>query len=241
MMTTSDGAADQGRTTSDHESALDHLGHASPVVTRLHELVVPIVADLGLDLYDLEFAGGFVRITVDTHPGSPGGVDVDQLARVTRLVSRELDHVDPIPGHYTLEVSSPGLERNLRTPQHFARETGKPVAIRLRHASQGERRVAGTLVGAGPDSFTVRDDAGAERVISYADVDRARTVFVWEAQPKPGRRKSGGAGGSSPAKGPARAGGTSSSSRTPADFAGRKDDTPDDEMSKQEDQESAES
>lgn len=237
MMTTSDSASsEQGGRTSGHES--------NPIVARLHELVQPIVVDLGLDLYDLEFAGGVLRITVDTLPGSPGGVDVDQLSRVTRLVSRELDHVDPIPGHYTLEVSSPGLERNLRTSRHYAREIGKVVAVRLRHAAQGERRVTGTLVAAGEDSFTVRDESGAERIVSYADVDRARTVFVWEAQSKPtGAKKSGrAAGGARAGKGPARNGGASGSSRSPADFSVRNDeDLADDDMNEQEDQENAES
>ncbi|MFM7872889.1 MAG: ribosome maturation factor RimP, partial [Actinomycetota bacterium] len=162
----------------------------SPLVSRLTDVVLPIVSDLGLDLYDLEFSGGLLRITVDTPPGSPGGVDVDQLSRVTRLVSRELDHLDPIPGHYTLEVSSPGLERNLRLPRHFAREVGKTVAVRLRNVVQGERRVTGILVEAGSEAFTVRQESGAERVVPYLDVDRARTVFVWEARPKPGQSKS---------------------------------------------------
>ena len=57
-----------------------------------------------------------MRVTLDTPPGSDGGVDLDQLALATRLISRELDHQDPIPGKYTLEVTSPGVERTLRTP-----------------------------------------------------------------------------------------------------------------------------
>lgn len=215
----------------------------SPLVTRLIDVVLPIVSDLGLDLYDLEFSGGLLRITVDTPPGSPGGVDVDQLSRVTRLVSRELDHLDPIPGHYTLEVSSPGLERNLRLPRHFAREVGKTVAVRLRNVVQGERRVTGVLVDAGPEVFTVRDDAGAERVVPYADVDRARTVFVWEARPKPGQSKSGrrsrGVSETSSSDGPS--GATSGSSQAPADFRVRDDDEILDDEMHLDDQENAES
>src|SRR5690606_6831969 len=62
----------------------------SPVVQRVRELVLPIVADLGLDLYDVEQRGGTLRITVDTLPGSPAGIELDQLALATRLISREL-------------------------------------------------------------------------------------------------------------------------------------------------------
>jgi ribosome maturation factor RimP len=79
------------------------------ITERVRALVQPIVDDLGLELYDLEYAGGMVKVTIDTPPGSPGGVDVDQLSRATRLISRDLDHADPIPGQYTLEVSSPGI------------------------------------------------------------------------------------------------------------------------------------
>ena len=196
-------------------------GPSGSVLDRVTALVAPIVGDLGLDLYDLEFAGGTLKITVDTHPGSPGGVDVDQLSRVTRLVSRELDHVDPIPGHYTLEVSSPGLERNLRLPRHFAREIGKSVAVRLRHATGGERRVSGVLTASGPESFTVLDDQGGAREIRYDDVDRARTIFVWEAQDKPGKKgakKGAEKGASARPKGPGHVGRTSSSAASPADF-----------------------
>jgi len=213
-----------------------------PVVDRVLTLIQPIVDDLGLDLYDLEFGGGVLKITVDTPPGSPGGIDVDQLSRVTRLVSREFDHADPIPGHYTLEVSSPGLERTLRTPRHFGREIGKKVAIRLRHLVQGERRVTGDLIAAGLDTFTVRLDSGVEQVINYDDVDRARTVFVWEAQPKPGK-KSGSKKKSSSTKSSSDTGTPSSSTVAPADFQDLSDENDMNELVDTEfdDQESAES
>ncbi len=96
----------------------------SPVIRRVRDLVEPIASDLQLDLYDVEQRGGTMRVTLDTPPGSEGSVDLDQLALATRLISRELDHSDPIPGKYTLEVTSPGVERTLRTPAHFQREGG---------------------------------------------------------------------------------------------------------------------
>ena len=107
---------------------------------------------------------------------------------MTRLVSRELDHDDPVPGHYTLEVTSPGLERSLRTPAHFQRELGKTVALRLRDIGEGgERRVQGALVAAADDGVVVALDDGTERTISYDHIDRAKTVFVWGPSPKPGK------------------------------------------------------
>ena len=85
-------------------------------IERVRALVTPIITDLHLDLYDLEFRGGTLRITVDTPPASPGGVDLDVISLATRLIGREFDHHDPVPGHYTLEITSPGLERTLRIP-----------------------------------------------------------------------------------------------------------------------------
>ena len=156
-------------------------------VERVTRLVAPLVADLKLDLYDVELRGGTLRITVDTPPGSTGGVTLDTLALVTRMVSRDLDHDDPMPGHYTLEVTSPGLERSLRTPKHFQRELGKVIAVRLRDTTSGERRVQGALTSA-DDAQIVVDVDGEPRTIAYDQIDRARTVFEWGPAPKPGSR-----------------------------------------------------
>lgn len=158
-------------------------------VDRVTRLVAPLVADLKLDLYDIELRGGTLRITIDTPPGSSGGVTLDTLALVTRMVSRDLDHDDPMPGHYTLEVTSPGLERSLRTPLHFRREVGKVVAIRLRDTVNGERRIQGALTAAGDADLTIDVD-GAPRTVGYDQIDRARTVFEWGPAPKPGKAPS---------------------------------------------------
>lgn len=159
---------------------------------RVRELVAPIIADLSLDLYDLEFRGGTLRVTIDTPPGSAGGVTLESIALATRLIGKEFDQHDPVPGHYTLEVTSPGLERTLRTPAHFQRELGKTVAIRLRDAGSAERRINGVLSAADDRTITVVLDAPAadgslERTVAYEQIDRARTVFVWGPAPKPGQ------------------------------------------------------
>ncbi len=150
------------------------------VVERVRLLVAPIVADLGLEIYDLELASGVLRLSVDTPPGQPSGVTLDNIALVSRLVSRELDHNDPMPGRYTLEVSSPGLERPLRTPAHFLRELNKVVSVRLHHAIDGRRRLQGVLLRADDRAIVVcLDDTGTEMSVSHSDIERARTVFVW--------------------------------------------------------------
>ncbi len=158
------------------------------VVERVHPLVHPILADLGLDLYDLEHAGGTLKVTVD----KAGGVDLEDIALATRLISRELDHSDPIPGRYTLEITSPGLERPLRTAEHFRRAVGRKVNVRTLPHVAGDRRIEGDLVAFHDDQLTVRitetgPALGTERTLSVVDVERARTVFEWGGAPKPGK------------------------------------------------------
>ncbi len=186
-------------------------------IDKVRTLVAPIIADLHLDLYDLEFRGGTLRVTLDTPVGSVGGVNLDTIALATRLIGRELDHHDPVPGHYTLEISSPGLERTLRTPAHFQREIGKTLAIRLRDTGAEARRVQGVLVAATDTEATVKlDEPDAdgidERIIAYGQIDRARTMFVWGPTPKPGGKP---VGGTAKKKAPARSTGPTPATRRP--------------------------
>jgi ribosome maturation factor RimP len=155
------------------------------VSDRVRDLVAPICTDLGLELYDVEHTAGKVRVTVD----KPGGVDLEALSVVTRLISRELDERDPVPGRYQLEVSSPGLERPLRTPAHYQRAVGQPVSIRLLPGHGEARRIAGVVVEADEAAVTVEpeDGSGSRVRLRYADIERARTTFAWGGQPKPGK------------------------------------------------------
>lgn len=164
---------------------------ASTEIDRVHALVAPIAADLQLDVYDIERRGATMRVTLDTPPGSEGGITLDSLSLATRLISRELDHEDPVAGHYTLEVTSPGLERQLRTPAHFQREAGKTITARLRDPQADPRRVQGVLTAADETSATLLLDDGTERTLALDDIDKARTVFEWGPKPKPGKQPSG--------------------------------------------------
>jgi ribosome maturation factor RimP len=159
-----------------------------PVLSRVRQLIAPIAADLGLDVYDIEQRGGTLRITLDTPPAAAGGVTLDTLALASRLMSKELDQYDPIPSRYTLEVTSPGVERTLRVPAHFQREVGKAVAIRLANVDAEQRRVHGVIVAADAEGVTLHVD-DTDRRIAYSDIDRAKTVFEWGGQPKPGKKQ----------------------------------------------------
>ncbi|MEP7045312.1 MAG: ribosome maturation factor RimP [Ilumatobacteraceae bacterium] len=165
---------------------------------KVERLITPIVSDLQLDLYDLEFRGGTLRVTIDRPEGVEEGLDMEAIALASRLIGRELDHDDPMGGHYTLEVTSPGLERSLRVPAHFQKSIGKTVALRLRdivtaEGERSERRLQGVLIAADDQSVTIQlnDAAATERVVPYDKIDRARTVFEWGPAPKPGKAPTG--------------------------------------------------
>lgn len=156
------------------------------VVDRVRELVAPLVAAEDAELYDVEHNGGVVRVLVDR----AGGVDLDTLARLTRLIGRTLDDHDPVPGRYTLEVSSPGLERPLRTVEHFRSALDTEIRVKTRPHVEGDRRVRGVLVAVDDDGIEVRTDDGGVRRIAHDDIARARTVFEWGPPPRPSGRRS---------------------------------------------------
>ena len=184
--------------TSSNESAGTNVAGTNVIATRITELVTPIVSDLGLDLYDLEFNSGVVRVVVDTKPGllgedgQPAGVNLEKIGVLTRLISKEFDHSEPVPGRYTLEVTSPGLERNLRLPRHYVREVNKVISVRLTAPleNSNERRVQGLLVSADDREITVRNASDVEIAINYSMIDRARTVFEWKPTSKEEARHS---------------------------------------------------
>ena len=148
---------------------------------RVSQVVAPLLADRGLELFDVEFRSGTLRVSVDR----PGGIDLDAIATATQEVSALLDQEDLVPGErYTLEVSSPGVERPLRTPEHFRRYVGTTVSIKATADVDGERRVQGTLDAADDEGVTVDG-----RTFAYTQIERARTVFEWGPAPKPTTKK----------------------------------------------------
>jgi ribosome maturation factor RimP len=148
-------------------------------VERVQRLVAPLLEAHGLTLFDVELKQGILRISIDKPDGAP--VDLDAITDATRVVNDVLDREDPIEGRYSLEVSSPGLERPLRTPEHFRRFVGTTVSVKTHPHVDGERRIEGNLDGADDDGITI-----AGRRLSYEEIERARTVFEWGGQPKKG-------------------------------------------------------
>lgn len=156
-------------------------------------LVEPLAAAEGADVYDVTFAGGKLAVAINRR----GGIDLDTLADISRELGERLDADDVIGGSYTLEVTSPGLERPLRVPEHYAGAVGEDVTIRTTPDTEGERRVRGTIVDADDTAVTVdlEDDGDGtskgRRTLAYGDIERARTTFSWGPQSKPRQSKPG--------------------------------------------------
>lgn len=157
----------------------------SELVSRVVEDVVRrVLAGSDLELYDVEIGQGVVRVTVEAE----GGVDLDLISLVSGRVSEALDGASALDleGPYTLEVSSPGLERALRRPEHFRWAVGSEVAVRTRAQVPGGRRLEGQLAEADDEGFWLELEGGERRRLGYGDVDRAHTVFRWGAERRGG-------------------------------------------------------
>ena len=152
------------------------------------ELLGPTIESLGLELLGIEYlpapGGATLRLYIDV-PAGEGGADlrtvtIDDCEAVSREVSAQLDVADPISGNYTLEVSSPGLDRPLFTPVQFARFLGEQAKVALKLPQDGRRRLQGTILRVGADSVVFALD-GAEFTVAADNIDKARLVPDWAA------------------------------------------------------------
>ena len=149
-------------------------------IDKVERVVAPVVLSSGLELIDVEVQSGTVRVTVDRS----GGLDLEAIGSATSAISRALDEADAVPGgRYELEVSSPGLERRLRRPEHFKAHVGVAVSIKTKPGTAGERRIEGVIASADAEGIRIEGDGieGGSRKLAYRDVDRAHTIFDWRA------------------------------------------------------------
>lgn len=141
---------------------------------ELIDLLEPTVNALGYELIDLDLnsgGGGLVRLFIDKDPA----VTLDDCEYVSRQVGDLLDVEDPLPGGYVLEVSSPGLDRRLRTPEHFASVVGAEVRVELKRAIDGRRRFRGYLTAADETQIEIEGD-GMNWQLPLAELSVARLV-----------------------------------------------------------------
>jgi ribosome maturation factor RimP len=148
------------------------------VTQRVWELMEPLALSEGLELVDVQYRpeGGrtVLRLLIDR---PAGGVTLDQLAAVSREAGDVLDAHDVIHGHYNLECSSPGLDRPLVRPPHFARAVGQRVRVRTRQPVEQRRQFRGVLESAGDDGITVRDTAGLAVFLPFAAIEKANIEY----------------------------------------------------------------
>jgi len=158
-----------------HFLVLKQMVSLSMTSDELAKLLEPTIVRLGYELWNLELKvggkHGVLRLFID----KADGVGLDDCEKVSLAVSALLDVEDPLPGHYDLEVSSPGLDRKLTKVEHFQRFTGEILKVQMRFPIEGRRRYRGTLVSSDDESIVVEVD-GESHTLPVATIDTARLV-----------------------------------------------------------------
>jgi ribosome maturation factor RimP len=150
------------------------------LLEKVREIVVPATEAVAYEVVEVEWkreqGSWILRIFIDNPQG--GRISHDDCERVSRQVSAALDVSDVIPHHYSLEVSSPGLDRPLRTPEHFRRFIGQKARVRLRLGVEGRRNFSGEIVSVSDEGKAVTLSVdGKEWVLPLADLDRANLEY----------------------------------------------------------------
>ena len=180
--------------------------------TQISELLSPTVQALGLELLGIEYlpapGGATVRLYIDVQEAERDTrqVNIEDCEAVSREVSAQLDVEDPITGNYTLEVSSPGVDRPLFTLAHFVRHVGESVKAVLKLPQEGRRRLLAKIIRV--DGQDILFDAdGHDLLVAFDNIDKARLVPDWAAlglaPEKPGGGKKKADSNASNAKKPA--------------------------------------
>lgn len=142
---------------------------------RIRELASAVVEDDGFELVDVELAGFGARTVVRIIVDRPGGILLEECALVSRQLSPLLDDTDLIPHRYTLEVSSPGLNRPLVTPRDFQRRIGELIRVRFLKAGGGETESRGKLLDCGEEEILIETETGIQAV-PFSAVRKAKVI-----------------------------------------------------------------
>jgi len=157
---------------------------------QIFETLGPVITTLGADLLEVDFSGGHLMLVVDAE----GGISSDKVAQVNRTCSLVITQQELIKTEFTIAATSPGLERNLKTKEHFARAVGSDVSVRLGPGSDISK-VEGRLVSFDDDILSIEatefNGTPMEKSVqvSYLDVAKAKTVFDWKAAFKADKKK----------------------------------------------------
>lgn len=151
----------------------------SRAADELNRIVEPTVTSMGYELVGIEYLGQGRHTVVRIYIDSDNGITVDDCGDVSHQVSALFDVEDPIKGPYTLEVSSPGLDRPLFTAEHFARFTGNVVQLRTHRPLNGRRKFKGLLKGIDDNGVITLDVDGLTVEIDFNEVEKAQLVPEW--------------------------------------------------------------
>ena len=139
-------------------------------------LLEPTVTTMGYELLGVEYLAQGKHSRLRVYIDSPEGIGLQDCEQVSHQVSGLLDVEDPIHGHYSLEVSSPGLDRPLFRPAHYARFAGQRLKLRLRLARNGQRNFHGRIKRVEDEEIYISMDDGSELVLSCQDIEKAHLV-----------------------------------------------------------------
>jgi ribosome maturation factor RimP len=159
------------------------MGRKEEILEKVRQLAAPLAAQEGLELVDVELGGGGGRQTLRLYIDRAGGVSLEDCTAVSRALSTALDVEDPIQGAYDLEVSSPGLDRPLRTPEHFQKFSGSKVRVKTfapLPECENRKTFVGILKGY-EDSAVVVDVDGKVFRIPRSQVSKANVEPVFES------------------------------------------------------------
>ncbi|CCQ75716.1 ribosome maturation factor RimP [Magnetospira sp. QH-2] len=145
---------------------------------RIAELIGPTIEDMGYDLVRVQTTGNrHMTLQIMAEPSDGRDMNVDDCATVSRAVSALLDVEDPIEQNYTLEVSSPGLDRPLTRPKDFVRYAGFEAKVELARPQNGQRRFRGILGGMEEESVLLDMEDGAQAALPFDEIARAKLVL----------------------------------------------------------------
>ncbi len=146
--------------------------------------IAPTVEALGYRIWDIVYAkvgaDYHLEITIDNDTG----IYIEDCERVHRAIDPILDQIDPIENFYYLEVSSPGIERDLRTTEHILAMLGARVEAKLFHAAEGNRTVVGTLIAGDEDTIVLRTQNEEQITLARAGISKLHTVFFEDEKNK---------------------------------------------------------
>ena len=147
------------------------------IAETVYELALPIVEEMGCELYDVEFlkegSDWFLRVYID----KIGGITLEDCEKVSRPLNAKIDEIDPISHAFYLEVSSPGLERTLKKPRDFERSIGQLVEIKLFQAIENTKRYEGELVSYDGKSLSIKTETNESLQFQIEQIAKIKTLI----------------------------------------------------------------